>query len=81
MFPIKPRENVIPIEKEIEADFLRSVLKEKEIPSVFITYHDTAFDGLYQLNQGWGHVEVPLERANEVKQLYRQVKESSPSNI
>ena len=76
MFPVKPRKNVIPIEQKIEADFLRRVLEENGIPHVFISYHDTAFDGLYQLQLGWGHVEVPMDRVSEVRQHYEEIKMS-----
>ncbi|MFP4179325.1 MAG: hypothetical protein ACLFQW_08395 [Spirochaetaceae bacterium] len=78
MFPVKPRENVIPIDNEIEAKFLETVLKDRDIPHVFISHHDTAFNGIYQLEHGWGYVEVPKERVEETKQLYEEVKRSRP---
>jgi hypothetical protein len=78
MFPVKPRENVIPIETELEANFLEEVLRDRDIPHVFISYHDSAFNGIYQMQHGWGHVEVPKEHAEEVKRLYEEVKASSP---
>jgi hypothetical protein len=76
MIPVKPRDNVIPIDREIEADFLRSVLEDRGIPHVFISYHDTAFKGVFQVQNGWGHVEVPEEKAEEVRRLYEEVKQS-----
>ncbi len=76
MFPVKPKANVVPIEQKIEADFLQSVLEDHDISHVFISYHDTAFSGMYQLQNGWGFVEVPLEEVEKVKELYAQVKES-----
>lgn len=78
MFPVQPRENVIPIESEIEKTFLEEVLKDHDIPHVFISYHDSAFDGLYQMQHGWGHVEVPKEHVEEAKRLYEEVRHSSP---
>ncbi len=78
MFPVKPRENVIPIALEIEAKFLEKLLEERNIPAVFISYHDSAFDGIYQLQHGWGHVEVPKERAKDVTRLYEEVRNSRP---
>jgi hypothetical protein len=80
MIPVKPRENVIPIDKAIEADFLKSVLQDREIPHVFVSYHDTAFKGVFQLQNGWGHVEVPGEYVEEVQELYREVRESKAGN-
>ncbi|MFO7849053.1 MAG: hypothetical protein R6V67_03745 [Spirochaetia bacterium] len=81
MFPVKPRENVIPIDNEIEAKFLETVLKDRDIPYVFISHHDTAFNGIYQMDHGWGYVEVPEERVVETKQLYEEVKRSRPGEV
>jgi hypothetical protein len=80
MFPVKKRPNVITIEKEIDARYLESVLKDHEIPYHMVSYHDSAYAGLFQLERGWGHVEVPLERVEEVEQLYRKVVAAGPSD-
>jgi hypothetical protein len=78
MFPVKKRPNAVPIDKEMEANFLEMVLKDRDIPYVFVSYHDTAYDGIFQLQHGWGHVEVPMEYVEEVQQLYEEVKHSRP---
>lgn len=80
MFPVKKRPTVIPIEKEIDARYLESVLKDREIPYTLVSYHDSAYAGLFQLEHGWGHVEVPLERVEEVEGLYREVVEAGPAD-
>ncbi len=79
MFPVKKRPNVIPIDQQIEAAYLESVLKDREIPYVLVSYYDTAYAGLFQSQNGWGHVEVPLEYADEVKNLYTEVKKALPA--
>ncbi len=78
MFPVKKRPNVIPIEKEIDARSLESVLQDREIPYTLVSYHDSAYAGLFQMEHGWGHVEVPLERVGEVEELYREVVDAGP---
>lgn len=78
MFPVKKRPNVIPIVKEIDARYLESVLEDHEIPYHMVSYHDSAYAGLFQLEHGWGHVEVPLDRVEEVEQLYKEVVEAGP---
>ena len=80
MFPVKKRPNVIPIEKEIDARYLESVLQDREIPYHMVSYHDSAYAGLFQLEHGWGHVEVPHERVGEVEQLYKEVVEAGPAD-
>ncbi len=76
MFPVKPKANVVPIEKKIEADYLRTVLEDHNISHVFVSYHDTAFSSMYQLQNGWGFVEVAIEEVEKVRELYSEVRES-----
>lgn len=73
MFPVKKRPNVIPIDREIDAEYLKSVLEDRQIPHTFVSYFDTAYAGIFQLQNGWGHVEVPMEYVEEVKKLYQEV--------
>lgn len=57
------------LESDIEAGLLDSVLNEREIPHILVSYHDTAFNGLYQTQKGWGHVSAPKDRAAEIKEI------------
>ncbi len=47
------------LENAIEAQLLSSVLTEYEIPHRLRSYHDTAYDGLFQLQKGWGVIYGP----------------------
>ncbi len=47
------------LENEIEAGLLESILEERGIPYLMRSYHDTAYDGLYQAQKGWGFIGVP----------------------
>ena len=47
------------LENAIEAQLLSSVLTEYEIPHRLRSYHDTAYDGLFQLQKGWGEIYGP----------------------
>ncbi len=76
MFPVKKRPTVIPIDRELDAEYLKSVLKDREIPHTFVSYYDSAYGGIFQLQNGWGHVEVPIEHVETVKQLYDEVREA-----
>ena len=78
MFPVKNRPNAVAIDTEMEANILEMVLKDHDIPYVFVSYHDTAYNGIFQLQHGWGHVEVPLEYVEQVQDLYEEVKNSQP---
>ncbi|MFO7737210.1 MAG: hypothetical protein R6V46_01930 [Desulfatiglandaceae bacterium] len=47
------------LENDIEAQLVESILTERGIPHRMRSYHDTAYDGLYQSQKGWGYVSAP----------------------
>ncbi len=47
------------LESEIEAQLLDSILNERNIPHHIQSYHDTAYNGLFQTQKGWGYVSCP----------------------
>jgi hypothetical protein len=60
---------------EIEAMLLDEILTEKQIPHLIRSYHDSALNGLWQTQSGWGHVEAPEEYAEEIRNTYSQMSE------
>jgi predicted ATPase len=54
------------LENAIEAQFLSSVLTEYEIPHRLRSYHDTAYDALFQLQKGWGIIFGPDDVRQQV---------------
>ncbi len=60
---------------EIEAMLLDEILTEKQIPHLIRSYHDSALNGLWQTQSGWGHVEAPEEYAEEIRKTYSQMSE------
>jgi hypothetical protein len=54
------------IENLIEAQVLESVLNERQIPHRLRSFHDTAYDGLFQFQKGWGEVYGPAEWKDEI---------------
>jgi hypothetical protein len=57
------------LENEFEAQLVGSILVERGIPHRLRSYHDTAFDGLFQTQKGWGIVSSPEEHHQEVKEI------------
>lgn len=45
------------LNSKIEADILGEFLKQNSIPFIIKSYYDSAYDGIFQLQMGWGHVE------------------------
>jgi hypothetical protein len=64
------------LENEIEALLLDSILHERSIPHMVVSYHDTAYNGLYQTQKGWGYVKAPIKYHNEISEIMSQIRKS-----
>ena len=62
-------EKIAVIENEIESLRLGSELDARRIPFAMRSYHDTAYDGLFQFSAGWGHVEAPVAHREEIMDI------------
>ena len=61
--------NLIKPENEAEAIALQAILKQHGIQAKIVSFHDTAYDGLFQHQYGWGVIRVPesdYARAGEI---------------
>ncbi len=67
---------ILELENEIKARLLESVLSAREIPHHIRSYHDSAYDGLFQLQKGWGHLIAPEAFEDEIKQIAADLKVS-----
>jgi len=57
----------------IEASYMEGLLKERGIPHVIRSYHDSAYDGLWQLQSGWGQLDAPEEFREEIMNIYNDM--------
>ena len=60
---------VFTLKNRFEADLIRSELEKEGIPVLIRDFRDTAYDGIYIPQKGWGEVRVPQkerERAEEI---------------
>ncbi len=64
------------LENEDEARLVQSILTERGIPYLMRSYHDTAFDGLYQTLKGWGFVSAPVSYKEEVLKIISDIRET-----
>jgi len=62
------------LENEFEAQLLASILEERNIPHRLRSYHDTAFDGLFQTQKGWGVVQAPDAYADEINEIIADIR-------
>ena len=64
---------ILEFKNQIEAILLEGLLKEKGIPHIIRSYHDSALDGLWQTQSGWGHLEANEENREEIMMIFREM--------
>jgi hypothetical protein len=62
------------IENRFEGDRLSQALEEAEIPYLIKSFLDTAYDGLYVPQKGWGRVMVPEEHREKAEKVLAEVR-------
>jgi hypothetical protein len=64
------------IENQFEADVLKNALEKEQIPVMVRSFHDTAYDGIYIPQKGWGIVLVPEEHKARAQEIIAALKSS-----
>lgn len=62
------------LENLIEAQLIGSILNEKEFPHRIRSFHDTAYDGLFQVQKGWGVLLAPSALKKEILEIVEDVR-------
>ena len=63
------------LENVIEAQLIASILDEHNIPHRIRSFHDTAYDGLFQFQMGWGALFAPFSHKEEILEIINDVRE------
>jgi hypothetical protein len=71
-------DRIVSIDNEVLARILDDVLTEQGIPHIMRSYHDSAYDGVFQLSHGWGFVEAPAEFKAEILSIIEDLKQTPP---
>jgi hypothetical protein len=66
--------SIAKIENAIEAQLLQSILTERDIPHQIRSFHDTAYDGLYQFQKGWGEITAPEANQEIIRDILEQIR-------
>jgi hypothetical protein len=62
-------------ENRFEADLISQTLQEEGIPCMIRSYHDTAYDGIFIPQKGWGGVMVPEELAEKALAIIAELRQ------
>lgn len=64
------------VENQFEGDRISQALQEAGVPFLIKSFLDTAYDGLYIPQKGWGVVMVSKKNREEAKRLITEVKKT-----
>ena len=65
------------LDNEDEGRLIDSILTERGIPHRMRSYYDTAFDGLYQTQKGWGYVSAPASYEEEIIEIISDLRKAA----
>jgi hypothetical protein len=65
------------LESLVEAQVMESILTDQRIPHRLRSFHDTAYDGLFQLQKGWGDLYAPVSYESEIIDILTGIRTQS----
>ena len=65
---------IVVLENTVEAQIIQSLLEQYGIPHRLKSYHDTAYDGLFQFQRGWGELLAPESRRQEILEMIQSLR-------
>lgn len=69
---------IVILENAIEAQLVSSVLDQHQIPHRIRSFYDTAYDGLFQVQKGWGELSAPLSCKQEIIDILNDIRSDQP---
>ena len=66
---------------EAEANVIKSVLEEHGIYAEIKSFHDTAYDGLFQSQYGWGLIRVAEKDLSEAQRIVEEWRSAAPEEL
>jgi hypothetical protein len=70
-------ETIAILDSEVQAELLDGVLSGQNIPHIMQSYHDSAYDGLFQSQRGWGCVAAPARFRDEILASLESLKQQA----
>lgn len=63
---------ILSLSSEIEAMKIKDILDKNQIPHVIRSFHDSAYDGLFQNQYGWGVLEADEADQARILELLKE---------
>jgi hypothetical protein len=67
-------ERIVDLDNESESQVFAGILDQEGIPYYVRSNHDTVYDGVYQLERGWGFIVAPGEYRDRINLLFDEFK-------
>ncbi|NMC36843.1 MAG: hypothetical protein GYA41_00785 [Bacteroidales bacterium] len=67
---------ILILNNEIEAALIDGLLNERNIPHIIRSFHDSVYDGLWQIQEGWGQLLAPEKYREEIIKIYEEMSAS-----
>ncbi|WP_371361954.1 hypothetical protein SRRS_32330 [Sporomusa rhizae] len=64
------------IEDEFEAQILQSILEERQLNYFLKSFYDSAYDGLFQRNYGWGVIFASKDNEKEILEIIDDIRKT-----
>jgi hypothetical protein len=75
--PTERLEKIATLDNEIQAGLVDAILSDRKIPHIMQTYRDSAYDGIFQTQKGWGVLLAPPAFGAEIRAVVEEVKRQS----
>ncbi|MEW5737082.1 MAG: hypothetical protein AB1921_19710 [Thermodesulfobacteriota bacterium] len=62
------------LDSEVEARLISAILLEEGIPHLLLSYRDTAYDGIFMLQKGWGVLRGPESEKQKVEDILADIR-------
>ncbi len=73
--------DIATLDNAIEAQLISSILDQREIPHRLRSFYDTAYDGLFQFQKGWGKLFAAVVDKPEILRIIDEVRSQDHSNV
>ncbi len=73
--------DIATLDNAIEAQLISSILDQREIPHRLRSFYDTAYDGLFQFQKGWGKLFAAVVDKPEILRIIDEVRSQNNSNV
>jgi hypothetical protein len=79
--PDSEYEKITVLENIIEAQVMAAILEDEGIPHRIRSFHDTAYNGLFQFQMGWGAVYAPSAYKLTILELVERMRAADTGGV